>query len=69
MVDKLRIVRLENIKLPIGTPVDFEGQEIGRVIRSDRDREDICEIAINSDVALQAFRSGKISYSLEVVRV
>lgn len=66
MVDKLRIVRLENIKLPIGTPVDFEGQEIG-VIRSDR--EDICEIAINSDVALQAFRSGKISYSLEVVRV
>lgn len=67
MVDKLRIVRLENIKLPIGTPVDFEGQEIGRVIRSDR--EDICEIAINSDIALQAFRSGKISYSLEVVRV
>lgn len=66
-MDKLRIVRLENIKLPIGTPVDFEGQEIGRVIRSDR--EDICEIAINSDVVLQAFRSGKISYSLEVVRV
>ena len=65
-MDKLRIVRLENIKLPIGTPVDFEGQEIGRVIRSE---EDICEIAINSDVALQAFRSGKISYSLEVVRV
>ena len=66
-MDKLRIVRLENIKLPIGTPVDFEGQEIGRVIRSDR--EDVCEIAINSDVASQAFRSGKISYSLEVVRV
>lgn len=66
-MDKLRIVRLENIKPPIGTPVDFEGQEIGRVIRSDR--EDICEIAINSDVASQAFRSGKISYSLEVVRV
>lgn len=66
-MDKLRIVKLENIKLPIGTSVDFEGQEIGRVIRSDR--EDICEIAINSDVALQAFRSGKISYSLEVVRV
>lgn len=66
-MDKLRIVRLENIKLPIGTPVDFDGQEIGRVIRSDK--EGICEIAINSDVALQAFRSGKISYSLEVVRV
>lgn len=66
-MDKLRIVGLKNIKLPIGTPVDFEGQEIGRVIRSDR--EDICEIAINSDVASQAFRSGKISYSLEVVRV
>lgn len=66
-MDKLRIVRLENIKLPIGTPVDFKGQEIGRVIRSDR--EDICEIAINSDVASQIIRSGKVSYSLEVVRI
>lgn len=66
-MDKLRIVKLENIKLPIGTPVDFEGKEIGRVIRSDK--EGICEAAINSDIASQILRSGRVNYSLEVVRV
>lgn len=66
-MDKLRIVGLKNIKLPIGTPVDFDGQEVGHVIRNDR--EGICEIAINSDIASQIIRSGKVSYSLEVVRI
>lgn len=66
-MDKLRIIKLNDIQLPIGTPVDFDGKEVGHVVRSDR--EGICEIAINSDIASQIIRSGKISYSLEVVRV
>lgn len=66
-MDKLRIVELKDIKLPIGTPVDFDGKEVGHVVRSDR--EGICEIEINSDIASQIILSGKISYSLEVIRV
>lgn len=66
-MDKLRIVKLNNVNLPAGTPVDFNGQEVGHVVRNSE--EGICEIAINSDIASQIIQSGKMSYSLEVVKV
>lgn len=66
-MDKLRIVKLNNVNLPAGTPVDFNGQEVGHVVRNSE--EGTCEIAINSDIASQIIQSSKMSYSLEVVKV
>ena len=34
MVDNLRICRIAGFEAPVGTPVTFQGNEIGHVIRS-----------------------------------
>ena len=47
-MDNLRICRIAGIEAPIGTPVTFQGNEIGHVIRSME--EGFCECAINSDI-------------------
>ena len=51
MADNLRICRVAGFEAPVGTPVTFQGNEIGHVIRSME--EGFCEIAINSDIVHQ----------------
>lgn len=66
MADKLRICRVAGFEVPIGTPVTFQGSEIGHVIASKE--EGFCEMAINSDIVNSWIRGNKCSFSLEVVR-
>ena len=66
MADNLRICRVAGFEAPVGTPVTFQGNEIGHVIRSME--EGFCEIAINSDIVHQWIRGKECSISLEVVR-
>ena len=66
MADNLRICRVAGFEAPFGTPVTFQGNEIGHVIRSME--EGFCEIAINSDIVYQWIRGKECSFSLEVVR-
>lgn len=65
MTDKLRICKVNNFKAPVGTHVTFQGNEIGHVIDN---KDDYCEIAINSDIVNSWIRNDKCSFSLEVVR-
>ena len=65
-MDNLRICRIAGIEAPIGTPVTFQGNEIGHVIRSME--EGFCECAINSDIVHSWIRGNKASFSLEVIR-
>ncbi|MCM1269402.1 MAG: hypothetical protein NC247_02085 [Ruminococcus flavefaciens] len=64
-MDNLRICEVKGFNAPPDTIVTFQGNEVGRVIRSDR--EGICQIAINSDIIHQWIRSNEYSFSLEVV--
>jgi len=64
MADNLRICRVAGFEAPIGTPVTFQGNEIGHVIQS---RGDFCVIAINSDIVYSWIRDNKCSFNLEVV--
>lgn len=66
MADNLRICRVAGFEAPAGTPVTFQGNEIGHVIRSME--EGFCEIAINSDIVHQWIRGKECNFSLEVVR-
>ena len=66
MSDNLHICRVAGFEAPAGTPVTFQGNEIGHVIRSME--EGFCEIAINSDIVHQWIRGKECSFSLEVVR-
>lgn len=65
MADNLRICRVAGFEAPIGTPVMFQGNEIGHVIQSRE--EGFCVIAINSDIVHSWIRGNKCSFSLEVV--
>ena len=60
MVDNLRICRIAGFEAPVGTPVTFQGNEIGHVIRSVE--EGFCEIAINSDIVHQWIRGKECSF-------
>lgn len=64
-MDNLRIARLGGIELPIGTPIVYQGQEVGKVIRPAE--EGFSECAINSDIVYQLFKSNAVSFSLEVI--
>lgn len=66
MADNLRICRIAGFEAPVGTPVTFQGNEIGHVIRSVE--EGFCEIAINNDIVYQWIRGKECSFSMEVVR-
>lgn len=64
-MDNLTICRINNMTMPSGLPVTFEGKKIGHVVSSN---EEHTQIAINSDVVKSLLRSGACTYSLEVVR-
>lgn len=66
MGDKLRIVRIANMKAPIGTSITFQGNRIGHVIGTTE--EGICECAINSDLVKSWIDSDKYECSIEVIR-
>ena len=61
----MRICEIKNFDAPVGTIVTFQGNEVGRVIRSDK--EGVCQIAVDSDIVSQWIRSNSYSISLEVV--
>lgn len=65
LLDILRTCRIDNIELPIGTPIRFENETIGRVIGNGRGYSDI---AINGEVAYSILRGKNCSFSLEVSR-
>lgn len=65
-MDGIRVCRIAGFEVPIGTPVTFEGSEIGHVIASKE--EGYCSIAINSDIINSWIKNNKCSFSLEVVR-
>lgn len=65
LLDILRTCKIDNFEAPNGTPIRFNGQTIGRVIRND---SGYCEIAINDENAYSIIRKGKeYSFSLEVL--
>ena len=65
-MDKLRVVRIGGIQAPIGTPITYQGSEVGEVIRP-MDDEGYSECAINSDIVNQLIRGNAVSFSLEVI--
>ena len=64
-MDKLRVVNIGGIQAPTGTPITYQGSEIGKVIRSMD--EGYSECAINSDIVNQLIRNDAVSFSLEVI--
>ena len=64
-MDKLRVVNIGGIQAPTGTPITYQGSEIGKVIR--RMDEGYSECAINSDIVNQLIRNDAVSVSLEVI--
>lgn len=64
-MDKLRIVNIGGIQAPIGTPITYQGSEVGKVIRPTD--EGYSECAINSDIVNQLIRSDDVLFSLEVI--
>ena len=66
LLDKLSICRVAGFEAPIGTPVTFQGNEIGHVVMSRE--EGYCAVAINSDMVHTLLRSGNAKISLEVSR-
>jgi len=64
-MDNLRIVRIGGMELPIGTPITYNGQEVGHVIRPME--EGFTECVINSDIVHQLIRGNAVSFSLEVI--
>ena len=65
-MDKLRVINIGGIQAPIGTPITYQGQEVGKVIRP-TDEEGYSECAINSDIVRQLIRGNAVSFSLEVI--
>lgn len=65
-MDKLRVVNIGGIQAPAGTPITYQGQEVGKVIRP-MDDEGYSECAINSDIVNQYIRGNAVSFSLEVI--
>lgn len=61
----MRICEVKDFDAPVGTIVTFQGNEVGRVIRSDK--EGVCRIAMDSDIVSQWIRSNNYSISLEVI--
>lgn len=61
----MRICEVKNFDVPVGTIVTFQGNEVGRVIRSDK--EGVCQIAMDSDIVSQWLRSNEYKISLEVI--
>lgn len=64
-MDRLRTVKVSGICAPIGTPITFEGSEVGHIVSSDLGSS---ECAISSDIINQLIRGDKVSFSLEVIR-
>lgn len=64
-MDKLRVVNIGGIQAPIGTPITYQGQEVGKVVRPMD--EGYSECAINSDIVNQLIRNDTVSFSLEVI--
>ena len=64
-MDKLRVVNIGGIQAPTGTPIIYQGSEIGKVIR--HMDEGYYECAINSDIVNQLIRNDAVSFSLEVI--
>lgn len=58
-MDNLKICRIAGIEMPIGTPITFQSNEIGHVIRNYE--EGFCECVINSDIIYSWIRGNKIS--------
>lgn len=70
LLDALRTFKISKLKAPIGTPIRFNGENIGRVIRNE---DDGCEIAINSNAAYSLMRRSecdlvKYNKGIEVVK-
>lgn len=65
-MDQLRCIRLDGIQAPPGTPIVFEGSEVGHVVKNNE--LGYAECAINSDIVNQLLRANKASFSLEVVK-
>lgn len=61
----MRICEVKNFDVPVGTIVTFQGNEVGRVIRSDK--KGVCQIAMDSDIVSQWLRSNEYEISLEVI--
>lgn len=61
----MRICEVKNFDVPVGTIVTFQGNEVGRVIRSDK--RGVCQIAMDSDIVSQWLRSNEYKISLEVI--
>ena len=59
-------LRLCGIQAPPGTPIVFEGSEIGHVVKNNELGYAECDI--NSDIVNQLLRANKASFSLEVVK-
>lgn len=64
-MDKLRVVNIGGIQAPTGTPITYQGSEVGKVIRPMD--EGYSECAINSDIVNQLIRNDAVSFSLEVI--
>lgn len=64
-MDKLRVVNIGGIQAPTGTPITYQGSEVGKVIRLMD--EGYSECAINSDIVNQLIRNDAVSFSLEVI--
>lgn len=64
-MDKLRVVRIGGIQALTDTPIIYQGQEVGKVIRPTD--EGYSECTINSDIVNQLIRSDAVSFSLEVI--
>lgn len=61
----MRICEVKNLDVPVGTIVTFQGNEVGRIIRSDK--KGVCQIAMDSDIVSQWLRSNEYEISLEVI--
>lgn len=64
-MDRLRTCRIKGYGAPIGTPIRFNGETVGQVVRNE---DGHCEIAINSDSAYSILRGNNYSFSMEVVK-
>ena len=64
-MDRLRTCVMKNMTVPAGSPITFQGKEIGQVIRTTEEGNTEC--AINSDIINSWIKEEKCSYSLEVV--
>ena len=64
-MDRLRVVNIGGIQAPTGTPIPYQGSELGKVRRPTA--EGCSECAINSDIVNQLIRNDAVSFSLEVI--